>query len=146
MADEIPAPSLPMRGGCGCGAVAFEISEPLLAAAFCHCTICQHRTGTALQASALAAYDSVTVTSGAEHIRSWTPNDSNHKQFCEQCGSALFAVNQDDPKIVMVRLGAIEGDPGIRPGAHQFVAYAAPWETLPDDGLPRFDERVEFPG
>jgi hypothetical protein len=25
--------------------------------------------------------------------------------------------------------------------AHQFVAYAAPWEPLADDGLPRFPEQ-----
>ena len=37
---------------------------------------------------------------------------------------------------------AIDGDPGVRPQARQFVAYAAPWEPIPDDGLPRFDERL----
>jgi hypothetical protein len=41
-----------------------------------------------------------------------------------------------------VRLGAVDGDPGIRPSARQFVAYAAPWEPIPDDGLPRYDERL----
>ncbi|MDQ8043330.1 MAG: GFA family protein [Solirubrobacteraceae bacterium] len=137
------APTVPaLTGGCGCRAVRFEVSEPLVAAAYCHCTICQHRTGTAAQASALAAYDSVTVTEGAEHIRDWQPTDGNIKQFCGECGSALFAVNPADPKIVFVRLGAIDGDPGIRPQARQFVAYAAPWEPIPDDGLPRFDERA----
>ncbi len=35
-----------LTGGCGCGAVRFEISEPLTAAAYCHCTRCQVRTGT----------------------------------------------------------------------------------------------------
>jgi hypothetical protein len=24
---------------------------------------------------------------------------------------------------------------------HQFVAYAAPWEPIPEDGLPRFPEQ-----
>ena len=134
-----------LTGGCGCGAVQFEVSEPLLGAAYCHCTICQHRTGTAVQASALAAYDSVTVTAGAEHIRSWTPTDGNAKEFCALCGSALLARSQSDPKVVYVRLGAINGDPGIRPQAHQFVAYAAPWEPILDDGLPRFDERMGAP-
>jgi hypothetical protein len=28
----------------------------------------------------------------------------------------------------------------VRPIYHQFVAYASPWEPLPDDGLPRFPE------
>ena len=31
-------------------------------------------------------------------------------------------------------------DPGIRPRFHNFVASRAPWEEIPDDGLPRFDE------
>jgi hypothetical protein len=39
-------------------------------------------------------------------------------------------------------MGAIDGDPGVRPAFHQYVACAAPWDPLPDDGLPRFDERV----
>jgi hypothetical protein len=42
---------------------------------------------------------------------------------------------------VSVRLGAFDGDPGIRPEHRQFVAYAAVWEPIPEDGLPRYDER-----
>ena len=41
-----------------------------------------------------------------------------------------------------MRLGAFDGDPGVRPRAHQFVAYAASWEPIPDDGLPRFPEQA----
>ena len=26
------------------------------------------------------------------------------------------------------------------PRSHQYVAYAACWEAIPDDGLPRYDE------
>jgi hypothetical protein len=39
-----------------------------------------------------------------------------------------------------VRLGAFDDDPGVRPGWHAFVAYAAPWEPIPEDGLPRYAE------
>jgi len=46
----------------------------------------------------------------------------------------------DDPTLMSVRLGAFDGDPGIRPGWRSFVAYAAPWEPIPDDGLERSDE------
>ncbi len=41
---------------------------------------------------------------------------------------------------VGVRLGALDSDPEIRPSAHQYVAYAAVWEKIPDDGLPRYPE------
>ena len=49
----------------------------------------------------------------------------------------------DDPERVGIRLGAFDSDPGIRPSMRQFVAYAAPWEAIPDDGLPRHSESAD---
>lgn len=37
-----------------------------------------------------------------------------------------------------MRFGALDGDPEIRPEYHTFVDSAAPWDVLPDDGLPRY--------
>ena len=39
-----------------------------------------------------------------------------------------------------MRLGTFDDDPGIKPQWHQYTAYAAVWEPLPDDGLPRYPE------
>jgi hypothetical protein len=131
-----------ITGGCGCGEVRFEITEPLVSAVYCHCTRCQRRTGTAAAASARVRPGSFRVVAGEEHLRRWSPEDGFDKVFCGLCGSALFAQSPTDPEIVAVRFGAIDGDPGIRPGSHQFVAYAAAWEPIPDDGLPRHPERA----
>jgi hypothetical protein len=38
-----------------------------------------------------------------------------------------------------IRLGAFDGDPGVRPSWRTFVANAATWEPIPDDGLERFE-------
>ena len=123
-----------------CGGVRFEISEPLVASVYCHCTRCQRRTGTAAAASARIAPGSLAVLSGEELIRYWNPPEGFSKAFCSACGSALWSRSQEDPEIIGVRLGAFDGDPGIRPSAHTFVAYAAVWEPLRDDGLPRYPE------
>jgi len=131
-----------LTGSCGCGAIRFEISEPLVGAAYCHCTRCQRRTGTAMQATALLAKGSMSLVAGKEHLRGWQPEGGFEKLFCELCGSALFGRAPDREELSLVRLGAIDGDPGVRPAAHQFVAYAAPWASVPDDGLPRFDEAI----
>jgi hypothetical protein len=64
--------------------------------------------------------------------------------FCRDCGSHLFGSNHEG-EITLVRLGAFDGDPGIRPQGRQYVAYAASWEDIPDDGLPRFDEAFPRP-
>jgi hypothetical protein len=132
--------SAELTGGCGCGAVRFEISEPLTAAAYCHCTRCQVRTGGASSATAVIPPGSLTVT-GEEHLGTWQPEDGKGKMFCRECGSHLFGCNPDG-EITLVRLGVFDGDPGVRPQARQYVAYAASWEDIPDDGLPRFDEAI----
>jgi hypothetical protein len=129
--------SLPITGGCNCGAVRFEVSEPFQSSMYCHCTRCQRRTGTAASANARARPEAFRIVQGEDRLRSWVPVDGAPKFFCGDCGSALFSRSADS---VGVRLGAIEGDPGIRPSYRQYVAYAAAWEPIPDDGLPRHPE------
>ena len=133
-----------LTGGCLCGGVRFEVTEPLVSASYCHCTRCQRRTGTAASAQARLAPGSLHVNSGEELIRAYDPGDGGFlKLFCSQCGSALWSKSPQDPEVMSVRLGAFDSDPGIRPAYRQFVAYAAPWEPLPDDGLPRYPERPD---
>lgn len=125
-----------------CGGVRFEVAEPPLAAGWCHCTRCRRRTGTPAAVSALIVPGSLEILQGEELVRAWNPGDGGFlKAFCGECGSALWAQRPDDPEVVSVRLGAFDGDPGVRPSYHQFVAYAAPWSELPNDGLPRYPER-----
>jgi len=133
-------PELPLRGGCGCGAVRFEVTAPLESAKYCHCTRCQRRSGTAASASARPRPGSFRVVSGEERLRAWRPDGGAEKWFCGDCGSALFSRDPNNPERIGIRLGAFDSDPQIRPSMRQFVAYAAPWEPIPDDGLPRHPE------
>ena len=130
-----------MTGGCLCGAVRFEISEPPISASYCHCTRCQRRTGTAASAQARIVPGSLRVVSGEELVRAFEPEDGFPKEFCSACGSALWSRNPENPDALSVRMGAFDEDPGVRPSYRQYVAYAAQWEPIPDDGLPRFPER-----
>jgi hypothetical protein len=133
---------LPLTGGCLCGGVRFEVTEAPVSAGYCHCTRCQRRTGSAAAVSARVVPGSLRVVAGEELIQAYRPEDGFAKVFCSACGGALWAQSQDDPAIVSVRLGTFDDDPGISPSYRQFVAYAAPWEPIPDDGLPRFPGRA----
>ncbi|MDQ5820502.1 MAG: GFA family protein [Actinomycetota bacterium] len=133
-----------LTGGCLCGGVRFELTEPPVTAGYCHCTRCQRRTGTAASVQARVVPGSLRVTSGDELIRAYDPGGGGFlKLFCSTCGSALWSKSPDDPEVMSVRLGVFDSDPGIRPTYRQFVAYAAPWEPLPDDGLARYPERPD---
>ena len=133
-------PEFPLTGGCLCGSVRYEISEPLASAGYCHCTRCQRWTGTAAAVSGRIAPGSLTIVVGEELVRSYAPPDGFAKDFCSSCGGALWSRNPADPDWVSVRLGTFDVDPGVRPSYRQFVAYAAPWEPIPDDGLTRYPE------
>jgi hypothetical protein len=131
---------LPLTGGCGCGAVRYEIDAPLLGANYCHCTRCQRRTGTAASASGRTAPGSFRIVAGEEHLRAWAPEGGFEKLFCELCGSAMFSRSGPDADQFGVRLGTFDRDPGVRPAWRTYTAYAASWEPIPDDGLPRYPE------
>ncbi len=130
-----------VRGGCLCGRVRFELVEPPISAGYCHCTRCQRRTGTAASISAQIDGGALQILAGSEQIRGWTPGDGGwEKCFCGECGAHLYSRNPSDPKQIGVRMSAFDSDPGVRPSFRQYLAYAASWEPIPDDGLERFQE------
>ena len=134
-------PELPLTGGCLCGAVRFELDELPQSARYCHCTRCQRRTGTAASASARIVPGTLRVISGEDALGAFEPADGFAKVFCSLCGAHLWSRDPNDPTALSVRMGAFDEDRGVGPSARQFVAYAAEWEPIPDDGLPRYPER-----
>ena len=131
----------PITGGCLCGGVRFELSAPPAPAGYCHCTRCQRRTGTASSAQARIDGRTFRLVKGAQLLKCWRhPDGGFEKCFCRECGSRLFSRDPDDARQMSVRLSAFDRDPGVRPSFRAFVAYAAPWEQIPDDGLERFPE------
>jgi hypothetical protein len=121
--------------------VRFELDEPAHGAAYCHCTRCQRRTGTASSAQAQVDGSGFRITAGAELVKTWRhPDGGFEKAFCSECGAHLFSRNPDDQSQMGIRMSAFDGDPGVRPTHRSFVAYAASWEPIPDDGLERYAE------
>jgi hypothetical protein len=134
---DSPSTADPLHGSCLCGAVRFAVTAPFLSASYCHCTHCQRRTGTGSSANARVPRAGFRLLAGEEQLRSFTPPGGRPKAFCATCGSALFSGALTDEQVA-VRLGTLEGDPGIRPDHRQYVDSAVTWEEIPDDGLPRY--------
>ena len=130
-----------MSGGCLCGGIRFELSAPPGKASYCHCTRCQRRTGTAASAQAWVDGAHFQLIAGADLLTVWRhPDGGFEKLFCRECGAHVMSRDPADHGQMSIRMGAFDGDPGVRPSYRQFVAYAAPWEPIPDDGLTRYPE------
>jgi hypothetical protein len=128
-------------GGCLCGGVRFELTEPAQEAGYCHCTRCQKRTGGGSSYQARIDGRTFRLLQGEELVGAWLPPGGGfEKCFCRECGAHLFSRNPQDPTQMSIRMAAFDDDPGVRASWHAFAAYAPPWDPIPDDGLPRFDE------
>jgi len=72
-------------------------------------------------------------------VRTYQPDEGSAKTFCSVCGSNLFGSGWPLAEVTSVRLSAIDTPFDERPEGHIYVRSLAPWETLPDDGLERFE-------
>ena len=119
----------------------FEVTEPFESAVHCHCTNCKKISGGTGTSNGRVRSDAIRILAGQDLLRTYQPEEGTAKTFCSVCGSNLFGGGWPESPRSSVRLSALEGDFGRAPGAHLFVRSLAPWETLPDDGLERFDVR-----
>jgi hypothetical protein len=127
-----------LTGSCLCGAVRFEITGPFLRASHCHCSRCRKHSGTAVCTQGRVRREDFRLLSGEASISTYHPAPGAAvKAFCITCGSSLFGGSWPEGREVSIRLGALDGDPGIRPQYHTFVDSRASWDEI-TDGLPRF--------
>jgi hypothetical protein len=97
-------------------------------------------TGTCLRGGVrveLARRDGSRLLQGEELVRVYRPGGGTVKTFCSVCGSSLFGGTWPDRPEVSIRFGALDDEPDIGPQHHSHTASAAPWFTIPGDGLPR---------
>jgi hypothetical protein len=128
----------PLQGGCLCGGVRFEVTLPFRRANHCHCSRCRKHSGTFGLTQGRVPREGFRLLQGEELIRVYRPDDGAVKAFCTVCGSSLFGAWWPEGDEISIRLGSLDGDPGIRPQYRSFAASKAPWDVLPDDGLPRY--------
>lgn len=133
-----PSPENPLTGSCLCGGVAFRVTAPFRRANFCHCSRCRKHSGAPALAQGRVPRSGFALLSGDSLIEVHRPPGGAAKAFCRRCGSSLFGGSWPDGPEVSIRLGSLDGDPGIRPQYHSFVESRAVWDALPEDGLPRY--------
>jgi hypothetical protein len=129
-----------VRGSCLCGGVRFELTQPFRRINHCHCSRCRKESGAFGLTNGRVPRDGFRLLSGEELIRVYWPDDGAVKAFCSVCGSSVFGGQWHEGEEITVRLGALDDNPGQRPQYHSFVGSRAPWDELPDDGLPRYED------
>ncbi len=131
----------PLRGGCNCGAVRYEIASSPLAVIACHCTSCRRQSGAAFSVNLVVRADTMSVEG---ELASWLDPDTEsgapiQRQFCATCGSPIRSVPTAAPKMIALKAGTLDAPEAFAPMMHIWTRPALPWTTIPD-GLPQFEK------
>jgi hypothetical protein len=125
-----------LNGRCHCGAVRYRVDDAFRYAAYCHCSNCRTRTGSAFSSFGGIERSKIEIVEGQNATSTFGDTDK-HTCFCKICGTTLFAVF-GDPAMAHVQLGTLIDAPGIKPGEHIFVGSKAPWYEI-CDSLPQYE-------
>ena len=126
---------------CLCGVVRYEIDGPVTDIVHCHCHTCRKAHGTLYGSSAIVKRADFKLTEGAEALIGYESSPGKQRRFCRHCGAHIFAELDKDPNRLILRVGSLDGDPGVRPVRHIWVSDKAPWYEIHDD-LP---QHAEYP-
>ncbi|HEX8075438.1 MAG TPA: GFA family protein [Thermoleophilaceae bacterium] len=88
MSRGAPSADAPLRGGCLCGSVRFEVTEDFVTAGYCHCTHCQRRTGTASSAQVRVRRSGFRLLKGSELLRAYGPRAGCRRSSARRAGRA----------------------------------------------------------
>jgi hypothetical protein len=132
-----------LTGSCLCGRVHFEVVEPFSSVSQCHCASCKKLSGGPGTVNGHARSEAIRILIGGDSVRRYQPREGSAKTFCATCGSNLFGGGWPDSDVASVRLAALDTELERKPDRHIFTRSVAAWETLPDDGAPRYDTRPQ---
>ena len=128
-----------LRGSCLCGGIKFEVTQAPETLRYCHCESCKKLSGSIGTVNGRVPSSAIRILAGKELLQTFQPAEGSAKTFCRTCGSNLFGGGWPDSETTSVRASALDDPFDARPSTHLFVRSVAAWETLPDDGLERFE-------
>ena len=136
-----PAPSdaasLPLDGGCLCGAIRYRISARTDDVTHCHCSLCRRSTGAPFVTWLSVPAAAFTIARGRPVERRSTPQAV--RSFCGACGTALTFREDARPNAIDVTAGSLDAPDRVAPRDHTYVTSRLPW-VVSWDGLPEFPE------
>jgi hypothetical protein len=130
-------PKLPLAGGCACGALRYELSEPPLMVYNCHCRNCQKISGSAFATPMTVMEASLSFTRGRPSRINWVSDAGNERYglFCGSCGSRIANGQVRSKGTMSLRSGTLDDTTWVKPAGDIWTRSAQPWASFVEGGV-----------
>jgi hypothetical protein len=122
-------PTLPMIGGCSCGAIRYEIGAFPLLLYTCNCTDCQTASGSSFALNMPVRSEGFRITKGEP--KAWRRRSPSGEDviswFCGDCGGRIYGERKQRPETMNLRAGTLDDTKWLVPVMHMFMDSAQPW-------------------
>lgn len=114
-------------GSCLCKKIVFEVTGEFKKFLLCHCSRCRKETGSAHAANLFSNTAEFKWVKKEAVVKTYClPNTRFAKSFCEDCGSALPTVGENN--FILVPAGSLDGDLDLSPQGHIHMSSKANWD------------------
>ncbi len=128
--------SLPIIGGCLCGAVRYSVSAAPIAVRQCWCRDCQYWASGSATVNAVFELDKVTLTGALTTFVSTADSGNTMRRgFCPACGTPVTSASDARPQYVILRVGTMD-QPSLFPPAMTIWTDSAPTWAHHDPDMP----------
>ncbi len=129
--------SLPIEGGCQCGALRYLITAAPLMIYACHCANCQRIAGSAFGLSTTITEDSLEFTTGTPKTATWQSEAGNERYgtFCGDCGCRIAHGQAPSNGILSLRAGTFDDPCWVIPAGHIWTGSAQSWFIFREDDI-----------
>ena len=133
--------STPLTGGCLCGTIRYELTTQVESIVACYCSDCRHASGTAASINARVPSSTFRIVSGKTKIFQKAADSGRmlQRHFCGDCGSPIYTQHADGPELVILKIGSLDAQQGMKLAANIWVRSRPAWATL-DPSVPAFEE------
>lgn len=133
----------PIKGACQCGGVTYELLEPPLMVAACHCKECQKLSTSAFSITAMVSAKSVNFSGTMKDwSRSADSGNISAAKFCPSCGNRIYHYNPDEPDKIKLKPSNLSDTRIINPTVHVWVSEKQDWFKIPE-GVKTFDKQPQ---
>ena len=123
-----------ITGECQCDSIRYEFNGEPVQQVACHCTECQHQSGSAFKMTLVVNAVDFCINNGDVKLHRSTSTTGREKlgAFRPECGNRIYHQPKWRPGRISIKPGTLDHTSWLKPQVHLWTCSKQSWVILPD--------------